>query len=642
MPRATPRRLALLLVALGFACMAPRVPGSGRPPAAEAPAVDLSPRRWAAAERRTFSERDRQYLQEKPIGEAPAGSGGLVTTIGFASAARAGQEALAQGGSAMDAALTTALTQIALDAGATISYAGILSIVTYEAETGEVWALNAPFRVPVRETAPATIPRDKPSGRTALVPGFMPGVEAAHKRFGRLSWASLFGPAIHFAEEGFEVDELFVNQVENRRDVLLRLPGGRAVFLGEDGQLPQAGDLFRQPRLARTLRAVAEKGADEMVRGPWARALVEVVQSEGGRITLGDMAAHEVGWLRPLSVPLGEHTVWTPGPGIEGAYDFLASVAVLDAAREDLLRMGPSNRSPEALFHLIQVSRISFFLRGYPHLLGVEDALAAGDVETLLSREQARKLWERIRSPEWLPTTLDPRPLRRERAGSSHSDAVLAADAAGNVVALIHSINTVSWGQTGIFVGGISIPDPGAFQQRAIAEAGPGRPLTNVMNPVLVTREGRPEFAFAAIGRGLDEITLEWLHRLVDEGMDLKEALAAPVFHAVRRPRGAGRGSAGAGGGGATGEDRLLAQVVTEGDFPDEILDGVRRLGQPLAVVSFNQQFGNRGFLTALAIDPATGLRRASTSRFFNGWIAVLPPVPGSPPPPPGPASPDR
>jgi hypothetical protein len=85
-----------------------------------------------------------------------------------------GLETLKRGGSAADAALTTALAQIALNAGAAMSYAGILTAVYYDANSGKVYSLNAGWNTPRNETEPLSIPRPgTASGRTALVPGFM-------------------------------------------------------------------------------------------------------------------------------------------------------------------------------------------------------------------------------------------------------------------------------------------------------------------------------------------------------------------------------------------------------------------------------------------------------------------------------------
>src|SRR5207249_3460003 len=196
--------------------------------------------------------------EPKPVAQ---GRKGMVVASAQAFATRAGVEVLRQGGSAIDAALTAALTQIVRRAGCVSSYAGTLNLVCYDATTGLVHALDAGFDVPREETDPLSIPLPPtPSGRTALVPSFMAGVEAAHARFGKMPFQSLFEPAIYLAEEGFEVDGVDAWRLQYRKDVLSRLAATRAVFTKEDGEFYQLGDQFRQPALAETLHQVAEQG----------------------------------------------------------------------------------------------------------------------------------------------------------------------------------------------------------------------------------------------------------------------------------------------------------------------------------------------------------------------------------------------
>src|SRR5262245_27976077 len=88
-----------------------------------------------------------------------------------------------QGGSAADAALAAALAQIALRAGRDISYAGILTMVYYDAANRKLYSLNAAYNTAREERDPLSIPKEgEPGGRTVLVPGFFAGVQAAHKR----------------------------------------------------------------------------------------------------------------------------------------------------------------------------------------------------------------------------------------------------------------------------------------------------------------------------------------------------------------------------------------------------------------------------------------------------------------------------
>ena len=286
-------------------------------------AVNLSPAAWPKGEYQRFIEA--QGIDRTEAGVA-TGQHGAVTVAYNGLAARAGLEALKQGGNAMDAALTAALTQVALTAGAPISYFGIMSLVYYDAKTGKVHTMNAEWNTVLGETEPMTIPGSlnmgseaglrgtATSGRTALVGGFMKGVGAAHARFGKLPLKHLFEPAVHVAEQGMPVTVRLAEKFRFRGEDLKRLPETRAIFAKPDGSFPAVGEVFRQPALARTLRAVAAQGTDFMYKGPWAERLVAAVQAEGGKMTLEDLAGYDVIWDEPLIADIGGYQVYTNRP----------------------------------------------------------------------------------------------------------------------------------------------------------------------------------------------------------------------------------------------------------------------------------------------------------------------------------------
>ena len=157
---------------------------------------------------------DTRTFPDNPVA---IGKNGAVPTTFHSAASRAGLEALDQGGTSVDAAMTAALTQITLNAGSVISFFGVITMVHYEAATGEMVSMDAAWNTVQNELDPMSIPGPKTvnvdsmwnprevSGSTALVGGFMRGVEEANERYGKLPFRSLFDPAIYFAEIGFEL-----------------------------------------------------------------------------------------------------------------------------------------------------------------------------------------------------------------------------------------------------------------------------------------------------------------------------------------------------------------------------------------------------------------------------------------------------
>ncbi len=122
----------------------------------------------------------------------------------------------------MDAAMTVAMSQIALTVGSWNSYAGIMGVVVYDAETGQTSSLHGNYGTFASETDPMSIPAEEPSGRTAMVGGFMAAAEAAHTAHGVLPWERIFEPVIGLAEDGFEVDVYLDYYIGYRQDVLSR------------------------------------------------------------------------------------------------------------------------------------------------------------------------------------------------------------------------------------------------------------------------------------------------------------------------------------------------------------------------------------------------------------------------------------
>ncbi len=558
--------------------------------------TDLSPASWDPGELERLLAENADYGRPAL---AATGREAMVSGTTGAPAVRAGLEAMRQGGSAVDAVLTTALTQVALAGGAWVSYAGILTLVVYDAETGEVVSLDATYDIPGAERDARSIPAQgsgKPSGRTALVPGFFGGVEAAHARFGKLPFASLFDPAIHFAEEGLELPAMLAGMMERRRAVIERLPETRRALLKEDGRLYVAGELFRQPELAATLRAVAENGADYVYRGAWAERFVETVQREGGVVTLDDMASYAPTWSEPVRALYGEYEVCALGLPSNGGVNVVECLNLLEEA--GLRSLGSPAEDAHALFWLQQATNL-FALAYLPRVF--RDNVVAereGTLEERASRDWAAWLWKRMAAGEFALTYAP-----KHGGSGGHSDSVVAVDPAGNVAALVHTINTDTWGETGIFVDGISIPDSAAINQGLMHEAGPGARLPSPTNPLIVLRGGKPVLASGSIGAGLHQETVQNLLYVLDHGMAPKAAIDAPSLllpaFTIGKP---------------------IAQTAA-GEFDAEMLEEVRALGQPVKELSGVDQRSARGYWVAIWIDPETGELTGACPGNFNGAV---------------------
>lgn len=494
---------------------------------------------------------------------------GIVVTTGPTETQQVGMDMLERGGSAVDAALASALARITHNMGWIVSFAGIYMMVYYESSTGKVYSLNACFKTPLEEDDPLSIPRfGIPNARAVLVPGFMAGVQAAHDKFGRLPFADLFQPAIDIAENGFPLTSWMIDIIRDNWDVLGILPETRNIFLKRRYGLfrgYETGDLFIQPELAQTLRQVASQGAEYMYTGEWARHFVNIVQREGGRITLRDMDEYEPVWADPAQTTYNGYDIHALGEPSLGAMNVVVAINMMEHA--DLMDLPHASESSEALYRLMYSSRVGeFFYAPYtPEIL--EAYIPEGDFsyEHRANKENARLIWDRIASGEW--PEIERQIAQWGYSRPSHSEAIIAVDAQGNVAAVCHTINTDHWGNSGIFVDGVSIPGAGYFQQQLMDKIGPGTYLPDTTNPVLVLQNGLPVYASSCIGSDLHSATVQNLYNQLNFDMSMSESRATPKFQSVAW-------------------ETALQQKVQYNQFSQNLLDAVRAMGLDILLVN--------------------------------------------------------
>jgi gamma-glutamyltranspeptidase/glutathione hydrolase len=570
--------------------------------------VDLSPKKWPAGELEVYGWLNKQFGLQNVLAE---GKNGVIAGTTSALAERAGLEVLSQGGSAADAVLATSLAQITLAMGSWVSYAGILTMVYFDAGTGKFYNLNAGFNTVAGEDDPMSIPalanplsprpdaEVRPSGRTALVPGYMAGVEAAHKKFGKLPFKDLFGPAIYYAERGFELTPFHAGLVNLRRKVLARLPETKAIFTKPDGSWVSGGDVFKQPELAVTLRRVADRGAAEMYTGEWGRKFVDAVRRDGGKMTLDDLKKYEVIWSDPLEIAYGAYKIYAPGLPAQGGVHLAEALNV--ASQAGLSAMGHYSESAQAFFWLNQITNLmalSFMPeRTVSQLLGGAD----GSLAARASEDHAKRLWALMSSGRF-PLTKVP-----ASAEPKHSDAIVAIDRWGNMAAMVHTSNTAVWGTTGIFVDGVSVPDPAAFQQRLIAQTGPVMRLPDPTEPLIIAKDGKPVAALSSIGAGLHQKTMSVLLNFLDFGMGIKQAVDAPALNSPKYEA-----------------DGSSKPQVFAGDFCGHLLTTLKGLGLEVAIApnalapTVPRGYVISGYAVGAAIDPKGGYKAVATDS-LNG-----------------------
>src|SRR5439155_11151672 len=119
-------------------------------------------------------------------------------------------------------------------------------------------------------------------------------------RFGTKPLADLLAAAIHYSEEGFPVSDVIAGAWEGWKDKLAVEPLAAETFLPR-GCAPRAGEIFRNPRLAATLRLIAKHGAAGFYEGKTAEAIVAISREKGGSMTLADLKEYKPHWVDPIS-----------------------------------------------------------------------------------------------------------------------------------------------------------------------------------------------------------------------------------------------------------------------------------------------------------------------------------------------------
>jgi gamma-glutamyltranspeptidase/glutathione hydrolase len=351
-------------------------------------------------------------------------------------ATEAGHEILAAGGNAFDAA---------------IAVSAVLAVVEQTSSGiggGGFWLLHRAaddfeIMVDAREQAPAAAHKDMYLNEdgsvnrdlavngplAAAIPGEIAGLEHLAQHYGRLSLARNLQPAIRIAREGFPVYEKYHSMAVRKRETLLRWPGAGEALL-DGGEVPEIGQVIRQPDLAWVLEQVAERGADGFYQGVVAEKLVAGVRAAGGIWTLEDMLAYRVKEREPIRTAYQRYALVTAPPPSSGGIAIAEMLNMLEVY--PLARLGSAQRA-----HLI-VEAMRRAYRDRAIYLGDPDFYEV-PVEMLTSQHYADGLRASIMLDKATPSSMLPgEESLPEGTDTTHFSII---DADGNMVAATLTVN---------------------------------------------------------------------------------------------------------------------------------------------------------------------------------------------------------
>ena len=441
-------------------------------------------------------------------------------------AVQIGLDVLKRGGSAVDAAIAVNAA-LGFMEPMSCGLGGDLFAVVWDAKARKLYGLNGSGRAPraltaekVKPQKDGTIPLFTPDSWT--VPGAADAWFELHRRFGRIPMADVLAGPIAAAREGEPVPQVIAGYFASGERAFRSQPGFAQVFM-PGGNAPKAGEVFRNPALARAYELLANGGRDAYYKGAIARDLVAFSAKVGGFFSLEDFLSHHSEWVEPIWTDYRGVRVFELPPNGQG----LSALLMLNILETfDLKSMG---RESPAFWHtMVEAKKLAFEDRAR---FIADPAFSKAPIEGLLSKDYARERAKMI----------DPaRAAERIEAGHpplSRGDTTYLAvgDQDGNMVSLIQS-NYSGFGS------GYALPEWGfAIQDRgALFDLKPGLPNSlepgkrpfHTIIPAFAMRGDEPWLAFGVMGGDMQpQGHVQVIVNLVDLAMNLQEAGDAPRFY---------------------------------------------------------------------------------------------------------------
>jgi gamma-glutamyltranspeptidase/glutathione hydrolase len=539
----------------------------------------------------TLSSQDRSYGRSVVMSER-----GIVATSHYL-ASQASARVLTQGGSAMDAAIAANATLGVLEPMMN-GIGGDLFLIYWDAKSGKLYGLNAsgwaPRKLSVEFLSQQGITSMPHEGiHSVTVPGVVDGWSQAHKRFGRLPWKDLFASAIYHAEHGYPVTEIVHAYWGADEGKLQKTSEARKVFL-PGGKVPELGDKFANPDLAKALHLIAEQGRDAFYKGAIAQAIVNTSATFGGTMQLDDLADFSAEWVEPISIDYRGWKVYELPPNVQG----MAALEMLNIMET----FPPDPAGPQGTVELHK--KIEAMKLAYADLYryNADQRFAKVPVQGLLSKSYAGG---RAKLVDPNKANCDP------GAGTpSTSDTTYLAvvDKEGNIASLIQS-NYSGFG-SGVVVNGMGF----ALQNRGALFTLDGkhpnvlqprkRPFHTII-PAFMER-GDVHIGFGIMGGANQPLAhAQFVSNFVDYGMNLQGALEAPRF--------------------TVAGNTVSCEIVIESRVKPDVLDALRAKGHKLNVRGDYTVLMGRG--QAVMHNTKTGMNWAGSDPRADG-VAEPEPIP--------------
>ena len=431
-------------------------------------------------------------------------------------ATQAGIAMLQRGGNALDAALATAMALTILEPCSNGLGSDLFALVW---DGRELAGLNASGRAPAawtpdRYAGLESMPRS--GWDTVTIPGAVSGWVALSRRFGKLPFVDLFGPAIRYARDGYAVTPIVAQKWSNAVPILGDVPGFAEHFLPR-GHAPAPGEVFSSPAMADSLTRIAATQGEAFYRGELASKMVAHSRSLDGAHTLEDFATHACDWVTPLAHDYRGYTVHEIPPNGQG----IAALMALGIVENFDYRRAPVD-SVEVQHLQIEAMKLAF-ADAYRYVSDPRTMTVTPG--QLLDRgylaARARRI-DRQRAQDF----------RHGNPPTAGTVYLTAADESGMMVSLIQS-NYMGFGSGIVVPGtGISLQNRGAgfsLQPGHPNLVGGGKRPYHTIIPGFITKAGAAYASFGVMGGAIQpQAHLQTVVRLIDYGTNPQAVLDAP------------------------------------------------------------------------------------------------------------------
>ena len=448
------------------------------------------------------------------------GQNGMVATS-HPLATQIGLDILKQGGTAIDAAIAANIA-LGLMEPTGNGIGGDLFAIIWDAKTQKLHGLNASGPAPKNltidyfiEKGLKKIPSYGPLPVT--VPGAVDGWVKLHEKFGKMDFKLLFEPTIEYAKSGFPVTETIAYYLDRSQKRFENYPNFNDVWV-KNGRMPQKGEIFKNPQLAKTLQVIASKGRAGFYEGPIAKTMADFIQSQGGFLTYEDLASFHSEWTPPVSSNYRGYEVWELPPNGQG----IAALQILNMLENyDLKSLGLF--SAEYIHLFTEAKKLAFADRAKYYADPLFEKIP---VEELISKSYAKERIKLIDANKVAKT---------DEAGIlKNGDTIYltAADQYGNMISLIQS-NYRGMGSGMVPPGlGFMLQDRGELfsldKNHKNSLKGGKRPFHTII-PAFVTKDGKPFMSFGVMGGATQpQAHAQIIINMIDFGLNLQEAGDAP------------------------------------------------------------------------------------------------------------------